>query len=182
MTDTSTPSALPSPGQEGVEPPAITTAWRIHASLAEWTGRADTKASTALSVELAVLAGGMALVSSGRGTGPDGTALSAALMASGMVLVLLSVLLAAAALLPRSWKAPGDPAATENFIYFGTLRSMPSDQVATMLRETDVLEVLSGQLVTMSHIAWRKLILVKYSLVAACSGLVLVSLAVWASV
>lgn len=182
MTGTSSPGAYPPRSQEDVEPMAVTTAWRIHASLAEWTGRADTKASTALSVELAVLAGGMALISSGRGAGPDGTVLSAVLMASGMVLVLLGVFLAVAALLPRSWKKPGDPAEAENFVYFGTLRRMPSEQVVTMLRDTDVLEVLSGQLVTMSHITWRKLVLVKYSLMVACSGLGLISVAVWVSV
>ncbi|MFI1887765.1 Pycsar system effector family protein [Streptomyces jumonjinensis] len=123
----------------------------------------------------------MALISSRRGTGPDGTVLTAVLMASGMVLVLLGVFLAAA-LFPRSWPEPGDPAATENFVYFGTLRTMPSEQVVTMLRDTDVLEVLGGQLVTMSHITWRKLVLVKYSLICACSGLGLISPAVWLSV
>ncbi|WP_405900341.1 DUF5706 domain-containing protein [Streptomyces sp. NBC_00727] len=185
MTDSFRPDAHLPPSREGAEPPAVTTAWRIHASLAEWTGRADAKASTALSVELAVLAGGMALISSGRGTGQDGNVVSAVLMGSGMLLVLLGVFMAAAALFPRSWTRTGrtgEAAPPENFVYFGTLRRMPSERVVAMLRDTDVLEVLSGQLVTMSHIGWRKLVLVKYSLIAACSGLLLISLAVWSTV
>jgi hypothetical protein len=58
---------------------------------------------------------------------------------------------------------------------------MPPTQVVSGLREADVLEVLSGQLVAMSRIVWWKLMLVKYSLMAAGSGLLLISIAVYVS-
>lgn len=41
--------------------------------------------------------------------------------------------------------------------------------------------MLSGQLVAMSRIVWWKLMLVKYSLMAAVSGLLLISIAAYVS-
>jgi hypothetical protein len=174
------PDAQP-PASEISEPLAVTTAWRVHASITDWTGRADAKASTALSVELAVLAGAIALITAGHGLGRAGTSMSAVLMGAGTALVLSAVFLATAALLPRTWQISGEAAPAHNFVYFGSLRTMPPTQVVSGLREADVLEVLSGQLVAMSRIVWWKLMLVKYSLMAAGSGLLLISIAVYVS-
>ncbi|WP_327312721.1 Pycsar system effector family protein [Streptomyces sp. NBC_01235] len=175
------PDAHQPPANEISEPLAVTTAWRVHASITDWTGRADAKASTALSVELAVLAGAIALITAGHGLGGAGTAVSTVLMGAGTVLVLLGVFLATAALLPRTWQISGEAAPAQNFVYFGSLRAMPPAQVVSGLREANVLEMLSGQLVAMSRIVWWKLMLVKYSLMAAGSGLLLISIAVYVS-
>ncbi|MFD6548016.1 hypothetical protein, partial [Bacillus cereus] len=44
----------------------IETAWKIHAALVDWTGKVDTKASFALTIESALLGGVVALSGDGR--------------------------------------------------------------------------------------------------------------------
>ncbi|MFF0001792.1 Pycsar system effector family protein [Streptomyces avermitilis] len=46
--------------------------------------------------------------------------------------------------------------AASNFIYFGHLMHRQADELTTALKNTDILPVLSRQLIVMSKIAWAK--------------------------
>ncbi|MFD4239623.1 Pycsar system effector family protein [Streptomyces sp. NPDC058542] len=59
--------------------------------------------------------------------------------------------------------------APSHFIYLGHLRHREPTELATALQQTDVLPVLSQQLIKMSDIAWRKHRHVQWSFI--CFGL-----------
>ncbi|MFG3252181.1 Pycsar system effector family protein [Streptomyces sp. NPDC048172] len=142
-------------------------------ALAEWTGRVDTKASIALSTELALIAAVIAVLGSPldlpRG---DGEPVSSLLYGGGVVLILLGALLAIWAVMPRLG-GPGDRTTRphRNYVYFGALRHWDVRELPDALRGPDRLEVLSEQLVAMSRVVWRKHQLVRSSLVLSAAGL-----------
>jgi hypothetical protein len=151
---------------------ATETAWRIHTSLSDWTGKVDNKAVFALSIESAMLAG-TAVLSSGPNAFLDLAGTPAAwLTRIGVILLALSVLLAVAVVIPRTRGALLRVDWPENFTYFGHLRLWEPDALAEHLRTADPLGSLSRQLVTMSKVAWRKALLVKLSLIIAPAGAV----------
>lgn len=153
---------------------AMATAWHIHGALVDWTGKGDVKASIALSTELAVATAITALTTRGHWTSETGGVLVPVLVRGGTVLLLLGVLLALVAVVPRSGGAARNSHRNGNFIYFGALRHWDARELSIALRSADCLPVLSEQLVIMSRIAWRKHALVKYSLAIATTGLILV--------
>lgn len=57
---------------------------------------------------------------------------------------------------PRLRARKVEAEAASNFIYFGHLKHRQADELANALKETDILPVLSKQLITMSKIAWDK--------------------------
>ncbi|MFF8195580.1 Pycsar system effector family protein [Streptomyces bobili] len=154
------------------------TAWRIHAALADWTGKVDAKAVFALTVESAALALTAVLRSSSRSAA--GGALPGlsvpALVTVGMGLLTVAVLLAVLAVVPRMGHTQV-PRSGQGFIYFGDLRGLAPDDLAQTLRTTDPLPALSRQLVVMSKIAWRKHRYTQASLVLAATGLLTAALA-----
>jgi hypothetical protein len=147
----------------GTDP--VDTAWRIHASLSESTGRVDAKASFAVSLESAVLA---ALIALYRGDVPGGTA-AKVLFWIGALALALSALAAVSVVSPRlgskdsgNWR--------DHFLYFGDLRHWNADDLSRKLRDTSALSSLTRQLVVMSEIAWIKHRRVQQSLVLAVIG------------
>jgi hypothetical protein len=157
---------------DGAAERATETAWRIHTSLSDWTGKVDNKAVFALSIESAMLAG-TALLSSGPNALLDlGGTPASWLTRIGVILLGLSVLLAVAVVTPRTRGALLRVDWPENFTYFGHLRLWDPEALAEHLRTADPLGSLSRQLVIMSKVAWRKALLVKLSLIIASAGAV----------
>lgn len=149
---------------------AVETAWRIHASLSDWTGKVDNKAVFTLSVESGMLAGTAAL-SNGPHSFLDATEGPAAwLLRTGVSLLVLSALLAVWVVVPRTRGAQLKQNWPENFTYFGHLRLWEPEALAQRLRTGDPLASLSRQLVVMSEVAWRKYVLVRLSLIGATAG------------
>jgi hypothetical protein len=153
------------------------TAWRIHAALIDWTGKADVKAAFALTVESAALALTAAL-HSGAAPSPGGAPSGfPALLATGAVLLGAAALLAVLAVAPRMRVDRTARPPTPDFIYFGHVRTLEPEELAQLLRTADPLPALSRQLVTMSRVAWYKHRCTQASLALAAAGLVAVALA-----
>lgn len=152
-------------------PESVDTAWRIHEALGEWTARVDAKASFALTLESAVLAGIVALSEDGRLFGDLHGWWTRALLWTGAVLILagavLAILVVAPRLRPRSTLAQE---ADKSFVYFGHLQFWKPDDLEAALQQRDILTVLSHQLVNMSKIAWRKHRFVQLSFLLAATG------------
>lgn len=154
----------------------VDTAWKIHAALTDWTGKVDTKASFALTIESALLVGVVTLSSKERVFGNLG-GWSVVWYVSGIMLLILAVLSAVWVVRPRL-RAPNlVPESQSNFIYFGHLRELDPDAVENHLHNTPVLPVLSKQLVEMSKIAWTKHRMVQVSMTLAPIGVLLLAVA-----
>ncbi|MCC9310940.1 DUF5706 domain-containing protein [Kitasatospora sp. RB6PN24] len=156
---------------------AVSTAWSIHASLADFTGKVDSKASFALTIESAALGGIIALSGAGQLPGRgDGTLPVAALWA-GVALLGTAAVLAVLVVMPRTASRDNPQSWRQDYIHYGHLRHWSPEQLAERLTTADPLPVLSRQLVTMSQIAWIKHRRVQQSLYCAVLGTLLVTLA-----
>ncbi|MER5785750.1 Pycsar system effector family protein [Streptomyces mobaraensis] len=144
------------------------TAWRLHAALSDWTGKADAKASFALTVQsTALLVLGLA-AGAGRGFGHAG-GWAAVLLWAGVAALVVGLACAVLAVAP-SLRADVPGPAEERFVYFGHLRHWEPGALEYRLREADPLPALSRELVVMSRIAWRKHVYVRWSFVCAAVG------------
>lgn len=148
---------------------AVGTAWCIHEAIGNWTAKADVKASFALSIESAVLAGVIALSATGKPFNglTNGTLW---LYRAGVLLLVVGVVAAVAAVIPQVRARPMATEWPKNFIFFGHLRHWEPEALATTLQETDPLPVLTRQLVATSKIAWNKHRLLQVSLICAVAG------------
>lgn len=147
----------------------IDAAWKIHAALIDWTGKVDTKASFALTIESALLAGVVTLSGEGRVFYHlSGWAVFWYVL--GIALLIASVLCAIWVVRPRLRAANLKTEAPDNFIYFGHLRHLTPEAVQDQLQRPSLLSVLSKQLVEMSKIAWTKHKIVQWSLSLAPVG------------
>jgi hypothetical protein len=158
-------------------PEPIDTAWKIHAAQVDWTGKVDTKASFALALESAVLAGAVGLsktddrFSNLQGFFPLLT------FWTGVTLVMAAVVLAVVAVAPRTRDKNVPTEWPDNFIYFGHLQHWTSNDLEKALRSSDPLPMLSRQIVAMGKIACTKHTLVKWSMRAALPGAFLIVVA-----
>ncbi|MGK5640670.1 Pycsar system effector family protein [Streptomyces sp. URMC 126] len=146
------------------------TAWRLHSALSDWTGKADVKASFALTVQSAVLLVLGLTAGVGRGFGRTG-GLATALLWAGVAALVAGLACAVLAVAP-TLRADVPGPAEERFVYFGHLRHWEPGALEYRLREADPLPALSRELVVMSRIAWRKHVYVRWSLVCAAVGTV----------
>ncbi|UFR02307.1 DUF5706 domain-containing protein [Streptomyces sp. Go40/10] len=152
-------------------PKSVDTAWRIHAAIGEWTARVDTKASFALTLESAALAGVVALSDKGRLFSDLHGWSTRALLWAGSVLILAGALLAILVVVPRlRSRKTLEQEAGQSFIYFGHLQFWKPAELEAALEQQNVLSVLSHQLVNMSKIAWRKHRFVQLSFLLAAIG------------
>lgn len=157
-----------------MSPDPVDTAWKIHSALVDWTGKVDTKASFALTVESAILVAITALSSNGRRLGRiDGCAIW--VLYIGVAVLALSALFAISVVSPNLRKRKVPSEVGENFIFFGHVRHWNPADLERALRERDPLPVLSRQLVVMSKIAWGKHERVKWSFLLAVLGALLVA-------
>lgn len=147
----------------------IETAWKIHAALVDWTGKVDTKASFALTIESALLGGVVALSGDGR-VFHDLAGASVVWYVLGVFTLALSVLCVVLVVRPRLRRGGLQSEARGNFVYFGHLRHLDAAAVQNHLETSNLLPVLSKQLVEMSKIAWTKHRLVQVSMSLAPVG------------
>lgn len=150
-------------------PDPIDTGWKIHAALVDWTGKVDTKASFALTIEAALLAGVVTLSGDER-VFSNLSGWAVVWYVLGIFLLIAAVLCAAWVVRPRLRKAEVKAESADNFIYFGHLRHLTPEDVQGRLENADLLPVLSKQLVEMSKIAWLKHRLVQLSMSLAPIG------------
>ncbi|GAA4853281.1 Pycsar system effector family protein [Kitasatospora terrestris] len=151
---------------------ALGAAWQIHGAVSELIGRVDSKASLALSLESAALVA-ITTLTQATGSHPRLQQTAATVAAwAGAVAIVTALVLAIAAVLPRTGSPvqPGDW--RSNIVYFGHLRHGDAEQLVRELSEQDLLPALSRQLIELSHIAWAKHRCVRASLVLAGIGIV----------
>ncbi|MFB7010269.1 MULTISPECIES: Pycsar system effector family protein [unclassified Streptomyces] len=147
----------------------LETAWKIQAALADSTGKADTKASIALSLQSTVLALLGVLATSGHGMGSRSVTSQALLWAGGCIL-LCGALLAAAAVTPNLRLERKGPGPDDDYLFFGHLRHFEPEALEAALRSGSALSALSRQIIVMSEIAWTKHRRVQLSLLLAVMG------------
>jgi hypothetical protein len=141
------------PNEIGVE-----TAWRLHEALSTWTGRVDTKASIVLTLEVTALGFVTALTDSNR-MFSSVSGWQEVVFRISFVLLGWGILFAVAAVIPQLGGRAAKERWKSGFIYFGHLRRWDPkalERKLSGLRDTDLRQALSLQLVVMSKIAWRK--------------------------
>ncbi|MFJ9085564.1 Pycsar system effector family protein [Streptomyces sp. NPDC102384] len=153
----------------------VETAWRMHGVLVDWTGKADSKAVFALTMQSTVLVVTGTLVGSKRGLGDVGGPGSLVTLVVGVLLLVLGLCFAVAAVSPRLVGRVGVEVGNRDYLYFGHLRSWRSDDLEAALRGEDPLPVLVRQLIVMSDIAWVKHRRVQWSLLFGLLGLLLIA-------
>lgn len=153
------------------------TAWRIHSAQVDWTGKVDSKASFALAIQSAVMAGIVGLSGGGRRLGDLKGFWPNAFFWVGVGLLVLSVIAVSVVVRPRLRRKKLEAEVPENFIFFGHLRKWDPEELRKSLVEKDVLPVLTRQIVTMSKLSWRKHRLLQASMTGAVLGTALVAVA-----
>lgn len=149
---------------------AIDNAWKIHQSLAEWTGKVDAKASFALAAESAVVAGIVTLAGEDRRLSNLPDLPEQLLFWTGLAALVVGVLFVVAVVTPQLRQRQLAQEWPSNYIYFGHLMHWDSDHLARHLHSDDILPVLARQLTAMSAIAWTKHRRLQVSLVLAVLG------------
>ncbi|WP_369263531.1 Pycsar system effector family protein [Streptomyces sp. R35] len=141
------------------------TAWRIQAAVADWTAKADSKASFALTMQSTALAVLGLLATSGRAAGDLDSTVARLLLCIGVLLMAAGVSCAAWAISPNLRKERRGPEEDDDFLYFGHVRHLDP-----ALGDKDPLPSLSRQVVVMSEIAWNKHRQVQWSLLLPVAG------------
>lgn len=160
--------------------PGVDTAWKTHAAIADWTGKVDTKASFALTLEAAALSAVVLLTRPDQPLSRLGSPLGIAAFWLGCTALAIAALMAVSVVIPRTRSGKTAEEWRENYIYFGHLRYWSADDLALRLssaQEAEILLVLSRQLVNMSKIAWTKHRRVQWSLWLAAIGVILTTTA-----
>lgn len=157
----------------------IETAWRIHAAQVDWTGKVDSKASFALAIESAVMAGIISLTGDERRLAHLENAWEQAFFWLGVSALVVALVTVAWVVRPRlrSWRLHDE--IENNFIYFGHLRKWQPEDLENALANTELLPVLTRQIVAMSKIAWLKHRLLQVSMTAALLGTAMVAVAAY---
>lgn len=160
---------------------AVDNAWKIHAALVEWTGKVDTKASFALTIETALLAGVVTLSGTDRVFDNLTGWFPITLYVVGIVVLVAAVLSAVWVVRPRLRTPNLKAEADHNYTYFGHLRHLDQQSVLNHLDNTPIKPVLAKQLVEMSKIAWSKHVFVQWSMTLGVIGVLILGLAAGAA-
>lgn len=135
---------------------AIEHAWKVHAAQADWTGKADTKASFSFTIESATLGVTVALSAANRIFASMPSGLPPFLYWVGVVALLAGMFCALMCVVPRLKSKGLLKAAEENFIYFGHARYWDADKLADAFKAHDMLPMIARQIVVMADVAWDK--------------------------
>jgi len=161
---------------------AVETAWAIHASQADWTGKVDGKATFAFAAESAAIATVVALTAEDRLYSQLSESWMWTIYAVGLTGMIVAAGLSVTVVIPRLRTKNVDRESRENFIYFGHARLWQPEALERAMRGQDILPHLTRQIVAMARISWRKHVLVQWSLlVAVTAGLLLVGAGLLAS-
>jgi hypothetical protein len=151
-------------------------AWKLHEALQDWTAKVDTKASIVMTLETALLSGVVAFSGSRRFDYLHGWA---PLHNGGLVLLFASIVLAGGVVFPQLRGSDSSKSEENHFVYFGQLRKWEYAALVETLASIEssaALRMLSSQLIIMSRIAWRKHVLVQWSLLVALAGCIAVGI------
>ncbi|MDQ1053124.1 hypothetical protein QE394_001052 [Arthrobacter sp. SORGH_AS 212] len=156
---------------------AIDSAWKIHAAQVDWTGKVDTKASFAFGLESAAIVTTVALSAEGRIFGDISDPAAGWFYGIGLTLILAGATFAVAVVIPRLKSDIVKKTAEDNFIYFGHAQHWEPAELASAIKDRDILPVISRQIVVMADIAWQKHRWVQRSMFLGCAGGVCIVLA-----
>lgn len=137
-------------------------AWRIYSSHAEWISRVDAKAAVMLALEGVTLGVVIALTDAGRPFSSLEMWWERVAFAFAIALLFIAIFTSVWAIVPRVRSRQPSRSAMADFIYFGHTRFWDVGVLEQVLRKP-ALDVLSRQLIALSHVAWRKHYLVKWS-------------------
>ncbi len=161
---------------------AVETAWRIHAAQTDWTGKVDAKATFAFAAESAAIATVVALTAQDRLYSQIDVWWLWAIYVVGLAGMLVAVGLSSWVVIPRLRKSAVAKESRTNFIYFGHASVWSAEELETALLKQDILPQITRQVVVMARIAWKKHVLVQWSLwIAVASGFLLVGAGLFAS-
>lgn len=148
-------------------------AWRVHENARSWIVQVDVKATAALAIEAVILGFGFTLVTNSALLA-NLASLSRWVMVSAFLLLLISVTLSTLVLLPRI-KLRGPKGKSQSYLYFGDLRDWDKDELSATLSRNKVDEgEIADQVIKLSKIAWRKHVLLQWSLYLLLGGLLAV--------
>lgn len=148
----------------------VDTAWRIHSAIIDWTGKVDSKASFALAIESAVMAGVIGLTGDDRQLSHLKTWWAQSTFWLGVVTLAAALVLVAWVVRPRLRKRHLPTEAKDNYIFFGHVRLWNEDDLEQALKDRDVLPVLTRQLINSSELCWQKHRLLQLSMMLAITG------------
>lgn len=160
----------PVPPAKDEDKAALETAWKIHGALVDWTGKVDTKAAFAFALESAGIGLVITLSAKDRIFATLYGPLQNVTYYAGGISLVLAAACAMWVVIPRLRMWHVGKEWPDNFIYFGHVKFWEPPALMQKLKDTDMLPVVSKQLVSMSKIAWQKHILVKLSMVLAATG------------
>ncbi|WP_077490879.1 Pycsar system effector family protein [Sinomonas mesophila] len=147
---------VPEAGHPERDKQAIEQAWKVHAAQVDWTGKVDTKASFAFTIESATLGITVALSATNRIFASMPSGLPPFLYWAGIVALLCGMFCALMCVIPRLKSKDLLKTAEENFIYFGHARHWDPDRLVDAFKEHDMLPMITRQIVVMADVAWDK--------------------------
>lgn len=165
-------SRLPAADPNG----AIEDAWRIHATVVDWTGKVDSKASFALALQTAVLGVIVTLTGEGRQLSGFDSYWETRLFWAGVGVLVTALLVVMTVVAPRLRSFRSRHEWRTNYVYFGHLRRWEPQDLERALTRRDHLPVVTRNVVLMSKIAWRKHRRLQLSLWLAVLGAAFVGL------
>jgi hypothetical protein len=164
-------TTAPAPTSVDATALVLEQAWRVHTVQAEMTRSVDSKASIALAIETAVLAGVLSLASTG-GLLADLAGPARLVLWAGVAILVAGVGAVGAVVRPRlrARAAGGD-----DIVFFGHLRHWHEDDLVDELAGPELTTVVSRQAIAIAQIAWTKHRLLQHSLTATAAGAALVA-------
>ena len=148
-------------------------AWRVHDNAKGWIVQVDVKSAGALAIEAAVLGFALALVTNSETLGQL-SGISRWIIVAGLLLLFVSVVLSTLVLLPRTKLREPKPS-NPGYLYFGHLRHWDESKLSEVLARNHVSDdQIASQVIKMSEIAWKKHLLLRWSLYFLLSGILLV--------
>lgn len=148
-------------------------AWRVHENAKGWISQVDVKSAAALAIEAAVLGFALALITNSD-TLSQLTNLSRWIVGVGLFLLLASVVLSMLVLMPRIKLREPKPK-DRGYLYFGHLRHWDKEALTATLARNQVSDgQIADQVIKMSQIAWRKHVLLQWSLYLLLAGIVVI--------
>lgn len=155
----------------------VESAWRIHSAQVDWTGKVDSKASFALAIQSAVMAGIIGLAGGNRRLANLEGFWANTFFWVGMGVLILSVVAVTFVVRPRLRSRKLGAEIPDNFIFFGHLRKWSPQDLEKALVERELLPVLTRQIVEMSKVTWQKHRLLQVSMTGALIGTAFVAIA-----
>lgn len=148
---------------------ALENAWKIHDAQGDWTNRVDAKAAFVFTIQSAAIATAVSLAPKIEILRNSKPVLCFFLV--GVCSLIVGVVFAALAVIPRLRYKEIAKETEDNFIYFGHARHWAPEELERELQQVDLLAQLSRQIVVTAEIAWAKHQQVKRSFICALLGL-----------